>query len=93
VLTNKWILAKTKTKTKAKQHNTTQNKTKQNKTKQNKKNYRIPKIQSTEHKKVNKLKCPSAPLQPPSTFPPRSLPPSPLVIAFFSLPQVGLRGV
>jgi hypothetical protein len=31
---------------------------KQNKTKQNTQKYQIPKIQSTELKKVNKLKCP-----------------------------------
>jgi hypothetical protein len=44
-----------------KQNKTEQNKTKQNQTKQNKtkQNYREPKIQSTELKKVNKLKCPS----------------------------------
>ena len=41
ILTNKWILAKTKTKTK------------QNKS------IRIHKIQSTDFKRLNKLKCPS----------------------------------
>jgi hypothetical protein len=54
VLTNKWILAKKKNKTKKK----TKKKTNQP-NKQKQKLYRIPKIQYTELKKLNKLKCPS----------------------------------
>jgi hypothetical protein len=36
-----------------------QNKTKQKQKQKHQKKYRIPKIQSTELKKINKLKCPS----------------------------------